>query len=132
MLHLYNTLSREIELFKPLDSSGTVKVYCCGPTVYNYIHIGNLRAYLFEDFVIRSLRFLGYRLDVTMNITDIDDKTIRDSVAQSIPLLEFTEKYTQAFLEDMADVRIDPPTRIIPISTLVDEMIDMINVLIKK
>ncbi len=80
MLRIYNTLTRQVEKFKPL-SQDFLKVYYCGPTVYNYAHIGNMRAYLFEDAVVRSLRFLGYKVHTTMNITDIDDKTIRDSLA---------------------------------------------------
>ena len=78
MLQIYSTLTRTLAPFKPL-SQLEVKIYYCGPTVYNYAHIGNLRAYLFEDFVVRSMRFLGYKVRTTMNITDIDDKTIRDS-----------------------------------------------------
>ena len=77
-LVVYNTLSREKEIFKPMKIE-EVKVYYCGPTPYNYAHIGNLRNYLMDDFIVRSLRYLGYRVRTVMNVTDIDDKTIRDS-----------------------------------------------------
>lgn len=77
-LHLYNTLSRSLERFKPLRQD-EVKVYYCGPTPYNYAHIGNLRNYLMDDFVVRILRYLGYKVTTTMNITDVEDKIIRDS-----------------------------------------------------
>ena len=77
-LHLYNTLTRILEPFKPLRQD-EVKIYYCGPTPYNYAHIGNLRNYLMDDFVVRILRYLGYRVRTTMNITDVEDKIIRDS-----------------------------------------------------
>lgn len=77
-LHLYNSLSRTLERFKPLRQE-EVKVYYCGPTPYNYAHIGNLRNYLMDDFVVRTLRYLGYKVRTTMNITDVEDKIIRDS-----------------------------------------------------
>jgi cysteinyl-tRNA synthetase len=77
-MKVYNTKTRKNEDFKPL-SSREVKIYYCGPTVYNYAHIGNLRTYVFEDIVVRTLKFLGYKTQTTMNITDVDDKTIRDS-----------------------------------------------------
>lgn len=131
MLHIYNTLSREVEPFKPLSQTG-VKVYYCWPTVYNFAHIGNLRTYLFEDVVIRSLRFLGYKVQTTMNITDIDDKTIRDSIKTGENLMDFTQRYTKSFLEDLAALRIIPADEIVPISTLTDEMIMMIQWLIDK
>lgn len=131
MLHVYNTLSREIEPFKPLSQT-EVKVYCCGPTVYNFAHIGNLRTYLFEDFFIRTLRFLGYKVRVTMNLTDIDDKTIRDSQKSDEALLAFTERYTEKFLEDMDALRIVRPDNIVPISSLVEEMIQLIQGLLDK
>lgn len=79
MFQIFNTLSRQKEAFKPL-SQEKVKIYYCGPTVYNFAHIGNLRTYLWEDFVVKTMRFLGYKVTTTMNITDIDDKTIRDSM----------------------------------------------------
>lgn len=125
-LTLYNTLSRKIETFKPLKQD-EVKVYYCGPTPYNYAHIGNLRAYLFEDFVIRTLRFLGYRVKTVMNITDIDDKTIRDSQKSSKSLKAFTEFYTEAFLEDLGRLSIRKADTIAPISTLIDEMVHIIQ-----
>ena len=125
-LHLYNTLSRTLEPFKPLRQD-EVKVYYCGPTPYNYAHIGNLRAYLFEDFVIRTLRFLGYKVRTVMNITDIDDKTIRDSQKSEKDLKAFTEFYTEAFLADLERLGIRKADIIAPISTLIDEMGMMIQ-----
>ena len=80
-MKINNTKTRKLEEFKPL-SSREVKVYYCWPTVYNYAHIWNLRAYVFEDIVVRTLRFLWYNVKTTMNITDVDDKTIRDSQVQ--------------------------------------------------
>lgn len=131
MLHLYNTLTRTKEPFKPLRQEIT-KVYYCGPTPYNYAHIGNLRTYLFSDFVVRTLRFLGNKVETTMNITDIDDKTIRDSIKEGVALQEFTEKYTKFFLEDLETLSIVPADHIAPISGLIDEMVEIINVLLKR
>lgn len=125
-LHIYNTLSRTLEKFKPLKQD-EVKVYYCGPTPYNYAHIGNLRAYLFEDFVIRTLRFLGYRVKTVMNITDIDDKTIRDSQKSGKTLKDFTEYYSDAFLQDLDKLSIVRADTIAPISTLIDDMGIMIQ-----
>ncbi len=131
MLSIYNTLTRSVETFKPLRQE-SVKVYFCGPTPYNYAHIGNLRAYLFEDFVIRTLRFLGYRVQTVMNVTDIDDKTIRDSQKTGVPLKELTEKFTEFFLEDLAKLRIVRADQVVPISTLVDDMVAMIQTLLDR
>lgn len=100
MLQLQNTFSQTKERFKPIRQE-LVKVYYCGPTPYNFAHIGNLRAYLFSDSVVRTLRYLGYNAQTVMNVTDIDDKTIRDSMAQGISLQELTEKFTGLFLEDI-------------------------------
>lgn len=130
-LHLYNTLSRTLERFKPLRPD-EVKVYYCGPTPYNYAHIGNLRSYLFEDFVIRTLRFLGYKVKTVMNITDIDDKTIRDSQKSGKTLREFTEFYAAAFLTDLEKLNIKKADNIVPISTLITDMEVMIQGLLDK
>ena len=76
-------------------------MYTCGPTVYNYAHIGNLRTFTFEDILRRWLLYRGYKMDHVMNITDVDDKIIRNAAAEGKSLAEYTAKYTQAFLEDM-------------------------------
>ena len=79
-LRFFNTYSREIEEFRPLDPDGrTVKMYTCGPTVYSHAHIGNFRAYLFEDLLQRHLELRGFAVERVMNLTDVDDKTIRGS-----------------------------------------------------
>ncbi len=130
-LEIYNTLTLTKERFKPLKQD-EVKVYYCGPTPYNYAHIGNLRAYLFEDFVIRTLRFLGYRVRTVMNVTDIDDKTIRDSQKSGKSLQQFTEFYTQSFLDDLDTLHIHRADTIAPISTLIDDMGTMIQWLLDK
>lgn len=131
MLHVYNTLSRELERFKPLRQE-EVKVYFCGPTPYNFAHIGNLKTYIFEDYVIKTLRFLWYKVKTTMNVTDIDDKTIRDSQKFGEELLPYTQKYTTYFLEDLKKLNVTLADNIVPISTLIDEMVEMINWLIKR
>lgn len=131
MLSLYNTLSRKIETFKPIEPE-KIKFYACGPTVYNYAHIGNLCCYTFEDIAIRTFRFLGYEVDALMNLTDIDDKTIRDSQKDGKTLKEFTQLYTKLFLEDLNKLWITGFNRYKPISELVPEMIDMTQQLIKK
>jgi len=131
MLQIFNTLTRQKEKFKPLSQEKT-KVYYCGPTVYNFAHIGNLRTYLWEDFVVKTLRFLGYKVSTTMNITDIDDKTIRDSIAGGEKLLAFTQKYTEFFLKDPEKLNIQKADNIQPISDIIPEMIEMINGLFAK
>jgi len=106
-LHLFNTYSRQVEPFTPLDPAGKkVKMYTCGPTVYNYAHIGNFRAYLFEDLLQRHLESRGYEVERVMNLTDVDDKTIRGCRALGMRLAEFTEKFKRAFFEDLETLRI--------------------------
>jgi len=131
MFHLYNTLSRTIEPFKPLKED-TVKFYVCWPTVYNYAHIGNLCCYTFSDIVIRSMQFLGYSVHPLMNLTDIDDKTIRDSQKEKLSLREFTEMYTRYFFEDLTKLNITSFDRFKPISELIPEMIVIIQKLLDK
>ena len=109
MIQFYNTYSRTIEPFRPIDPSGKqVKMYTCGPTVYSYAHIGNLRTFLFEDLLQRHLEARGLVVDRVMNLTDVDDKTIRDSRAAGEPLPKFTSRFIRAFHDDVATLRIKP------------------------
>lgn len=126
-----NTKTRKIEEFKPL-SSREVKVYYCGPTVYNYAHIWNLRAFVFEDVVVRTLRFLWYKVSTTMNLTDIDDKTIRDSQKAWEKLEDFTKKYTKYFLDDLDKLKIIHADNLVPVTSLIPEMVRMINTMLKR
>src|ERR1700712_4769006 len=100
-LRFSNTYSRSLEDFSPIDpASREVKMYTCGPTVYSFAHIGNFRAYLFEDLLQRHLELRGYKVNRVMNLTDIDDKTIRGSREANVPLAQFTQKFKDAFFAD--------------------------------
>ena len=106
MLLVYNTLTRRKEVFKPLKE-GEVSIYACGPTVYSMPHIGNYRTFLMTDNIVRTLEYLGYKVKLVMNITDIDDKTIRDSKTAGMSLKDFTAKYTAEFFKglDMLNIK---------------------------
>jgi len=127
MIKFYNTLTRKKQTFRPIEP-GTVKMYSCGPTVYNFAHIGNLRSFIFVDLLRRFLKYEGFKVLHVMNITDVDDKTIRDSKKEGLSLKEFTEKYTIYFLEDISALNIQRPD-IMPKAT--EHIPDMIA-LIKK
>ena len=105
-LRFYNTLTQEVQPFVPVDPNA-VSMYTCGPTVYDFAHIGNFRTFVFYDLLRRVLHLNGYKLDHVMNITDVDDKIIRNAVAQGKSLDDYTEIYTEAFLDDCAT----PPSR---------------------
>jgi len=106
-VRLFNTYSRALEEFRPLDPTGReVKMYTCGPTVYSHAHIGNFRAYLFEDLLQRHLEGRGFDVRRVMNITDVDDKTIRGSREAGVPLAEFTSQFKKAFFDDLDTLRI--------------------------
>ena len=92
-LRFYNTLTQQVEPFAPLDDN-IVRMYTCGPTVYNYVHIGNLRTFTFQDILRRWLRYRGYQLDHVMNITDVDDKIIRNAAAAGQDHSPITPRYT--------------------------------------
>ena len=130
-----NTLSRSLETFAPLDPAGKiVRIYTCGPTVYSYAHIGNCRAYVFEDLLQRHLENRGYEVLRVLNMTDVDDKTIRNSRAAGVPLADFTAVYKQAFLDDLATLNIAPATYY-PSATeprYIAKMIEMIGELLAK
>lgn len=109
-LRLYNTLSRSVQAFTPLDPAGKqVGLYCCGPTVYDYAHIGNWRTFVFADLVRRTLEFSGYTVQHVMNITDVEDKIIQRVRASGLGLREFTAKFEAAFLEDLRTLGCRPP-----------------------
>ena len=130
-LRFYNTLTQQAEPFAPLHDN-VVRMYTCGPTVYNFAHIGNLRSFTFPDILRRWLRARGYALDHVMNITDVEDKIIRDSAAAGKSIYEFTEQYTQAFLEDMTTLRIERPERIVKATEHIDDMVRAIETLEQK
>src|SRR5262249_44042341 len=99
-LKFFNTLGREVQDFAPLEA-GHVRMYTCGPTVYNVAHIGNLRTFVFEDVLRRHFRAAGLRVTQIMNLTDVDDKTIRGAAQENLPLSEFTARYIEAFFRDL-------------------------------
>ncbi len=125
-LRFYNTLSQQVEPFSPLHDN-TVRMYTCGPTVYNYVHIGNLRTFTFQDVLRRWLRYRGYQLDHVMNITDVDDKIIRNATAEHKSIEDYTEKYTQAFLEDTAALRLERPERLVKATKHIPDMVHAIQ-----
>ncbi len=130
-LRLYNTLTRKKEIFKPINKKG-VGLYVCGPTIYNYIHIGNLRAYIFSDILRRCLKFNGYSVKEVMNLTDVDDKTIRGSQKEKKELKEFTKKYEKGFLEDIKAMNIETPEIMPKATEHIKEMVALIKDLLKK
>src|SRR5229473_5529530 len=105
-LRLYNTLSGKIEEFQPLQNN-EVRMYACGPTVYDYGHIGNFRTFVAVDILRRYLRQSGFQVRHVMNITDVDDKIIRNSAQAGVPLQQFTSKFEKAFLEDARVLNIE-------------------------
>ena len=130
-MRFYNTLGRNMQDFQPIEEK-VAKMYTCGPTVYNYAQIGNFRAYLFEDLLRRSLEYHGYKVTQVMNLTDVDDKTIRDSRAAGLKLQDFTRKYKDAFFEDLRTLRIEPAEHYPEATTHIPEMIEMIRILFEK
>lgn len=130
MIKFYNSLTRQKEEFKPMNEK-EVGMYSCGPTVYNYAHIGNFRAYIFSDLVRRVLEDYGYNVKLVMNLTDVDDKTIRNSKENHISLTEYTKKYKEAFFEDIKTLRIKPATVNPSATEHINEMIDIIKLLEK-
>jgi len=134
-IRLFNTYSRSLEEFRPLDPAAReVKMYTCGPTVYSHAHIGNFRAYLFEDLLQRHLESRDFKVHRVMNITDVDDKTIRGSREAGVPLAEFTAPFKQAFFEDLDALRIKRADSF-PEATDPDQvrkMIEMIGTLMER
>ena len=130
-LQFYNTLKREKEIFQPIEK-GKVGLYTCGPTVYDYAHIGNFRTFMFEDLLKRWLLHLRYDVKHVMNITDVDDKTIKKAKQMKVSLSNITDKYTQYFMEDLTWLKMIP-AHIYPTATeSIPKMINMIERLLEK
>ncbi len=130
-LKFYNTLSRKLETYQSIRP-GVTDLYTCGPTVYNYAHIGNFRAYMFEDILRRTLAYCGYTVRQVMNLTDVDDKTIRDSRAADMDLATYTRTFTKAFFEDLDTLNIEKAEHYPAATDHVPEMIAMIDTLLDK
>jgi cysteinyl-tRNA synthetase len=130
-LHLYNTLSGKVEEFSPATDN-TVRMYACGPTVYDYGHIGNFRTFVAVDLLRRFLRQSGHGLNHVMNITDVDDKIIRNAAQQKKSVSEYTKQYEEAFLEDMQTLNLERPEKMVRATEHIGEMAGFIQALEKK
>lgn len=140
-MKLYNTLTRKIEDFVPYED-GVVRMYTCGPTVYHYAHIGNLRTYIMEDVLEKSFKFLGYDVKRVMNITDVghlssdadtgDDKMMLGAKRENKTVMDIAKFYTDAFFEDCSKLNITKPSVVIPATSLINEYINMIENLLNK
>lgn len=130
-MRLYNTLTRKKEEFVPIEK-GKVRMYVCGPTVYNYIHIGNARPMIIFDTVRRFFEYKGYEVNYVSNFTDVDDKIIKKAVEEGVSAQEISERYIKAVLEDMQELNIKPATKNPKATEEIDGMIDMISTLIEK
>ncbi|MBI3999117.1 MAG: cysteine--tRNA ligase [Candidatus Omnitrophica bacterium] len=131
MIQFFNTLSGKLEEFKPLQE-GKVKMYACGPTVYDYAHIGNFRTFVFEDLLRRFLEFKKFKVTHIMNITDVDDKTIAGASRDGKKLENYTAQYIQAFNEDLRTLHILPPTKQPRATSEITAMIELIKKLVEK
>jgi cysteinyl-tRNA synthetase len=130
MLRFFNTLSRQLEEFQPIEDN-KVRMYICGPTVWNFAHIGNFRTFVFGDILRRFLRFKGYELTHAFNLTDVDDRIIKEATAQNISIDEFTAPYIDYFWEDFDALGLERP-EITPRATHhIPEMIDIISKLLE-
>ena len=130
-IRFYNTLIRKKEVLKPLRGN-VIRMYTCGPTVYDYPHIGNYRAYMVSDILKRYLRLRGYAVRHVMNITDVDDKTIKGARKQKTSLRQFTKKYETAFFEDLEALGILPADKFCRATEHIDDMVRLVKKLLKK
>src|SRR5688572_6319861 len=125
-LRLYNTLSNRLEEFRPM-AENTVRMYACGPTVYDFGHIGNFRTFVHVDTLRRFLRQSGYRLQHVMNITDVDDKIIANAAQRGLGVREYAAVYEKAFLEDMQLLNLEPPEFLARATEHIEEMAQFIH-----
>ncbi len=125
-LRFYNTLTQEVENFRPLHGN-TVRMYTCGPTVYNFAHIGNFRSFAFQDILRRWLHYRGYQLNHVMNVTDVDDKIILNAKKENKSIEEYTAVFTKAFFEDAAALRLEQPEHVAPATKHIGVMVKAIE-----
>jgi cysteinyl-tRNA synthetase len=130
-IRLHNTFSGETEPFVPLVS-GEVRSYTCGPTVYDFAHIGNFRTFVFQDILRRYLKSRGYRVIQVMNLTDVDDRIIQKSAAAGVSIRDYTDKYIQAYLDDRRALNLEPPEYIARATEHIDDMVELIQRLTEK
>lgn len=130
-IHFLNTLTHQKEKFVSIEP-GKVKMYTCGPTVYDHIHIGNLRAFLFEDIVRRWLEYRGFQVTQVMNVTDVDDRTIKASKALGIPIKQHTERFIKAFFEDIEALNIEKADYYPKATEHIPEMVALVKKLLEK
>ncbi len=130
-LRFYNTLTQEVEDFYPLKGN-TVRMYTCGPTVYNFVHIGNFRTFTFQDILRRWLRYRGYQLNHVMNVTDVEDKIILNAAKEGKSIEDYTAGFTKAFFEDAATLRLEQPEHVAPATKHIEEMVQAIEQLTAK
>jgi cysteinyl-tRNA synthetase len=130
-IELHNTLTNRTEPFVPLHP-GEVRMYTCGPTVYDYAHIGNYRTFVFQDILRRFFGSRGYRVIQVMNLTDVDDRIIQNAAAAGVGIREYTEKYIRAFLDDMSALNLEPPEHLVRATDHIDDMVKLIERLTEK
>lgn len=128
MLRFYNTLTGLVEEFRPLEPP-RVRLYTCGPTVYDYAHIGNFRTFVFQDLLRRVLQARGFEVFQVMNITDVDDRTIENALAAGVSLRDYTEKFAQIFLQDMELLSLEKPEKMVRATEHIRDMVELIGVL---
>ena len=141
-LQFYNTASRKKEVFTLPEGVPAVRMYCCGPTVYHFAHIGNLRTYIFEDFLVRTLKYYGYKVNHIVNITDVghltsdadsgDDKMEKGAAREGKSVWDIAKFYTDAFMADWHRLNIQEPTRWTPATQHIQEQIDLVKTLEEK
>lgn len=130
-LQIYDTETRAKEIIAPADGK-TLKMYTCGPTIYDFAHIGNFRTYIFEDLLRRTIKYFGMDLFQVMNLTDVDDKTIKGAIKEGVSLQDYTKKYKDAFFEDLKTLLIEPVEAYPAATDHIDAMIQMISTLLDK
>ena len=128
---IFNTESRVKESVAPLNGN-KIRMYTCGPTIYNFAHIGNFRTYVFEDLLRRTLKYFGFEVEQVMNITDLDDKTINGAISQNTSLKAYTEPFKKAFFEDLQTLHIEKVEHYPAATEYISAMIQMIQTLLNK